>query len=243
MNKKILALTALLLLPNHSFALSWQDVVTEYVLPCGAGILVGGLVSETEGNAIGMGVCAGISTLNLSREIAGTKQVTKSDLDAMKRLMKDYNTQVANDLKARMDDKYKDLKSDQARMAKEISNHISDIVGTQVEFITDQMTERLKTAISQPDFIPGLMDKINARVKTEVVNESELRKRQIVREVVEEVISQVTATPIVVKSQKMNTTIVEETDAAPRAKRKSNQNQPSQVNSPRKKVPQDAVDE
>lgn len=199
------AILTILLLASSSGAqaIEMKKVLYNYVFPCAASIAVGTILDQTNGQTMGLVVCAGTSTFAAMQDMSDSRAATMNDVNKMAILLKRHNEKVAADIFKDLGGKMDQVSNDRQAFLNELRAQVQKAVADQSMFMSEQMAERLKTAMSSPDFIPDLMQRINSRVKAEVASEFDLRRSSLIREAVNDVLNSITVKPVAIPEGKV----------------------------------------
>lgn len=208
MKLTLLALFFMLSRPVAAYA-DLKSYAIETSIPCIAAMIVGPMMDKTNGVKTGAAVCAGAAAYTTTKHfITKSTEVTDKDLADLKVLIK--NMQVKqNQLAAKASQKSQDGVDDKTR------SEIEELINKEVSRLSAESYERMKRIVNDPNFMPELVDRVNGRIRSEVLMELNAQRPGLVREIAEEVVLQVTARPVILKGQRV---ILPDIDDANRAR-------------------------
>jgi hypothetical protein len=163
--------------------------IETYGIPCVLSIGLGAALMKNDGVGAGVAMCAGIS--------AATYLTRKNfDDDKLKILVDKSVESTRTQITADVDLRIQKSSDDQTAKMEEFKTLMREVLADRLVKMQEDEKTAIETQIRSGDFMPTLEKHLNEKIKDSVVTESKAHQKELVSEVVDEVIHQVEAKPI-----------------------------------------------
>ena len=170
------------------------SVLKEYGIPCALSVGLAAVLVKNDGFQIGTAICVGVSAATyLNKKVVDPDQL---------KLAVDQSVDE-KEMKITEETDSKILKSSEAQDYKleEFRKTVREVLADRIVKMEGEIKAELERQMATGDFIPDLEKKITAKIKEEVILEGKARSRELVNQVVDEVIRQVESKPIAYPSK------------------------------------------
>jgi hypothetical protein len=178
-------------LTSHAEFGSVASYVETTSMACGASYLVSAIFAGQNSVAVGSAVCAGMAVGFAADRVMNDKKISSGDQERILDLVDRRIMASREDTKVLI----KDVASRQIdsvdKRFDEVRKVMRDLISERAMAMEDAIGERIKSKMSDPDFIPGLEIKVINRIKEEISSELRSRKRDYIKEVIRSVIDEI----------------------------------------------------
>lgn len=189
--KKIYAiLLATSLLSTSLVKADTMEVLKDYGIPCALALGASSLASKSNGGAIGLGVCVGVSASTYIQSQKKAEKMRDEDFKQFVKLFEEQTAKAREEQDKRVDDaiaKMEEKQKDQLTATRQV---MKEVVAERIALIGDETKQEIKRYVEKADFMQDLEKKVMERLKQEVAIESKIRQKEVVESCVEESLRQ-----------------------------------------------------
>lgn len=196
-NKMVVLMVGLIvinLVPSAAKAENTFSVLKEYGIPCVLSIGLSAALVKTDGAKIGAAMCAGISAATFFNK----KMI---DDDQLKLVVDQAVEEKEMKITSETDAKLQKSADAQDSKMEDFRKMVREVLADRLVKMEDEMKSSIQKQINSADFMPALEQRISSKIKEEVILEGKARSRELVNQVVDEVIRQVESKPIAYPSK------------------------------------------
>jgi len=195
-NKMVVVIVGLLMinLVPAAKAENTLSAFKEYGIPCALSIALSAALVKTDGAKIGVAVCAGISAATFLNK-------KTLDEDQLKLVVEQAVEDKEMKITSETDSKLQKAADSQSAKMEDFRKMVREVLADRLVKMEEDMRSSVQKQMNSADFMPSLEQRLNAKMKEEVIIEGKARSRELVNQVVDEVIRQVEAKPIAYPSK------------------------------------------
>jgi hypothetical protein len=170
------------------------SVLKEYGIPCALSIGLASALVKHDGAQIGAAMCVGLSASTyLNKKVV--------DEDQLKLVVDQSVDEREMKITAETDAKLQKADAAQDAKLEEFRKLVREVLADRLVKMQDEVKADVERQIASGEFMPALEKRLNEKVKEEVIIEGKARSRELVDQVVVEVIRQVESKPIAYPSK------------------------------------------
>jgi len=189
--KKISAiLLSATLLASTMVKADMMDYVKDYGIPCALALGASSLASKSNGGAIGLGVCVGVSASTYIQSKKKAEKMRDEDFKQFVKLFEEQTAKAREEQDKKLDESIKSMEERQKEQIQATRQVMKEVVAERIALIGDDTKQEMKRYMEKADFMQDLEKKVLERIKEEVSLESKVRQKEIVESCVDQSLRQ-----------------------------------------------------
>lgn len=189
--KKIYAiLIATTILSVNVVKADTMEVLKDYGIPCALALGASTLASKTNGGAIGLGVCVGVSASTYIQSEKKAQKMRDEDFKQFVKLFEEQTEKARLAQESRVEEAISKMEEKQKDQLSATRQVMKEVVAERIALIGEETKQEIKRYVEKADFMQDLEKKVMERLKQEVALESKVRQKEIVESCVEESLRQ-----------------------------------------------------
>lgn len=171
----VMGIMASILTTSSARAENALSVLRDYGIPCAVSMGLSAALIKEDGLKVGSALCAGLtaSTL-LNKKLADEHEIKM----VVEKENKERDLKISQDLDSRFE---------------EIRRILREILAERLIKMEEDVRSQLEKKMNAGDFLPSLEKRLSEKLKEEVILEGKARNREIINQVVDEALRQLTS--------------------------------------------------